>query len=94
MEEQATHLEKIKAQVRDCASEVNRLAAKASRASGETRAVYEEEVGDLQRQCDILTHKLEDVQWSEEAWDDVKHGVEAATKSLKSAVEKAKSRFE
>jgi len=94
MEKRVTPVEKAKAKVRACDAEVDRLAARASRASGETRVVVEEQVDDLRGQCEALTHKLEDIQWSEEAWEEVKQGVEGALNRLKNGIERAKSRIE
>ncbi len=93
MEEKVTYVEKVKVQVQECNSEVDRLAKRSSRASGEAKKVQEEEVADLRNKCDALTHRLEDAQWSEEAWDDVKRGIQSGLASLKSGIEKAKSRF-
>ena len=91
--EREAYIDKVRSEARECSEEVKRLEEQATRASAKARISYEEQVADLQRRCGVLTHKLEDLQWGDEAWEDAKRGVQDALDSLKEGIEKARSRF-
>lgn len=87
--------EKREAQVQEMAARMDLWEAEAKKAKADARIRYAEELGKLRGKLETARLKLSLLQdTGEVAWDDVKSGVESAMKDLRSAVERASSRFE
>jgi hypothetical protein len=75
-------------------ADLDRLTAKADLIKVQARAEYQKQVQDLRLKCDDAGKKLEEVKRArEDAWEDLKDGLERAWKALGEAFESAKSRF-
>lgn len=88
------YVEKLKTQLGEWSADIEKLKARASRVSAEAKAEYEEQVAGLREQRDVLAAKVTDLQEaSDEAWSDIKQGVQAAWDRAKESFQKAMSRF-
>lgn len=84
----------IKAQIDKWSIEIERLEKKIEKAKPDIKVEQEEQLSLLRNKYYDAKQKLLDVQnSSEEAWDDIKEGIEDSWKSIQSAFSKALSRF-
>ena len=75
--------------------ERNKLEAKAQHAKVEVKKKFEEQLKTLQENREKMSQKLEQIDnASEEAWKDLKKGVDNAWKSLNESIKKARSHFD
>lgn len=93
MEEKTDFVERIRAQAEACSAEVERLAQRADEVSEDSRKYYDDQIADLRKKCSALSERLADIEWGREAWDDARQGVQNALDTLKSSIEKVRSRF-
>lgn len=85
---------KLKAQLTEWEADINRLRAKADAAQAEAKVKYLEEIEELRAQkkkAEARLDELEDA--SEDAWEDLKGGIDTAWKNLGNAVSNAVDRF-
>jgi predicted nucleic acid-binding Zn-ribbon protein len=88
------YVRKMHAKLDEWNSDLDRLMAKADLVKVQARAEYQKQIQDLRLKCDDAGKKLEEVKRArEDAWEDLKDGLERASKALGEAFESAKSRF-
>jgi chromosome segregation ATPase len=88
------YVERLKTQLGGWSADIEKLKARAGRISADARAEYEEQLAALREQRDALAAKVTELQEaSDDAWDDVKKGVQAAWDAAKENFQKAMSRF-
>ncbi|MDI5983371.1 coiled coil domain-containing protein [Halomonas sp. M4R5S39] len=86
--------QKLQAKLDEWQAEVDRLRARAKGAEADARIEYQEEIDRLEAQRNEARQKLAELQRaSDDAWEDVKAGVERAWDSLNEAIKSARSRF-
>lgn len=94
MNEKALYQQKQKAQLDEWKAEIDKLRAKASKASAETQLELNKQIKMLDGKLDEGKAKLAELaDASGEAWDALKDGVDNAWKSLKSGVRDASARL-
>lgn len=87
--------EKREAQLKELAARLDLLEAKADKAKADARIRYGEEIEKLREKLDTARVKLSLLQDAgEQAWEDVKEGLDAAMRDLRQAYSRATSRFE
>jgi uncharacterized protein YicC (UPF0701 family) len=75
--------------------ERNKLEAKTQQAKAEVKKKFEEKLEILHERREQMGQKLDQIDnASEEAWYDIKEGVESAWQSLNEAIKKARSHFD
>lgn len=75
--------------------ERGKLEAKTQHAKVEVKKKFEEQLKTLQNQREKMSQKLDQIDTaSEDAWKDIKEGVDSAWKSLNEAIKKARSHFD
>ena len=75
--------------------ERNKLEAKTQQAKIEVKEKFDEKLKTLQERRQQMRQKLEQIDnASEEAWRDIKEGVDSAWQSLNEAIKKARSHFD
>ncbi|MAL77741.1 MAG: coiled coil domain-containing protein [Sneathiella sp.] len=85
---------KLRAQLDQWEAEINRLRAKADVAQAEARVKYHEEIEELRVQKREAEARLDELNNAgDDAWEDMKAGMESAWKNLGDAVNKAAARF-
>ena len=99
METKDSYLKKMKEKFDDLNYkwniERNKLEAKTQQAKIEVKEKFDEKLKTLQEQRQQMRQKLEQIDnASEEAWRDIKEGVDSAWQSLNEAIKKARSHFD
>jgi len=99
METKDSYLKKMKAELDDLNYkwniERNKIEAKAQHAKVEVKKKYEEKLKTLQKKREKMSQKLDQIDVaSEDAWRDIKEGVDNAWQSLNEAIKKARSHFD
>lgn len=89
-----TYRQKLQAQLDQWSAEIDKIKAKADKADADVKLEYYEEIEDLRVKQQAATDKLADlVDASDDAWEDLKAGVEIAWTSLGDAIDRAATRF-
>ena len=99
METKDSYLKKMKEKFDDLNYkwniERNKLEAKTQQAKIEVKEKFDEKLKTLQERRQQMRQKLEQIDnASEEAWRDIKKGVDSAWQSLNEAIKKARSHFD
>ncbi len=93
-EKRDAYLAKLKTRLDEWNADINKLEAKASQLNEESKAQYRIQIENLRTKRTELEQKISDLRKaSEEAWTDVKGGVEGARKALDEAIQSARTRF-
>ena len=88
------YVNKIKAKLDEWNAEIDKLEAKSRKKEAETRVAYQERIDDLKEKRRSAGKELEKLQSAgKDAWEDLKKGVEGASKALSDALQSAKSKF-
>lgn len=85
---------KLRSHLNEWDAEIDRLQARADAARADVRVKYHEEVNklrDQKKKVEARLDELEDAQ--EDAWEDMKGGIDAAWNNLGNAVNNAVERF-
>jgi hypothetical protein len=94
MSDRDAYVQKLKAQIDIWNAELDKLQAEMNKASADARIRYEEHMVQLRRERDEAMAKMVEMQQaSDDAWDDLREGVENAFDAMKSSLEQAWSRF-
>ena len=99
METKSSYLKKMKEKFDDLNYkwniERNKLEAKTQQAKVEVKEKFEEKLKTLQDRREQMRQKLDQIDNAgEEAWRDIKKGVDSAWQSLNEAIKKARSHFD
>lgn len=99
METKDSYLQKMKEKFDDLNYkwniERNKLEAKTQQAKAEVKEKFEEKLKTLQDRREQMRQKLDQIDNAgEEAWRDIKEGVDSAWQSLNEAIKKARSHFD
>ncbi len=94
MSKKQAYEEKFKAQLDELNAKIDVLKAKAKQAEGSVKADYHETIEDLQNKRSEAKNKLQELSAaSDDAWEDLKQGVESSASTFADAVKSAVSRF-
>jgi predicted chitinase len=86
---------KLKAQLDEWNTDIDKLAAKAAQAEAKAKIEYQNQLDDLRAKRDDVRDKLLAMQQAGEgAWEDLKEGLENSWEILKMSFNKAKTEFE
>lgn len=88
------YLQKIEAQLKEWKSEIDKIKAKADKADADAKLEYYEQIEELRTKQQAAQEKFTELKDAgEDAWEDLKAGVELAGVSLAEALKSAGSRF-
>lgn len=88
------YIDKTAKQLKEWSSKIDELESRVAKTSAEVKAGYEALVKDTKKKRDALSHKLHELgETSEDAWDALKTGVEAASKELNHAIDAVRDKF-
>jgi hypothetical protein len=88
--EEKTSEARFESQLRDIGSKLDQFAEKASKASGEMKVKYDEQMVELKKGMDQAGTKLKEFQTTGgAAWGELRVGLETAFKALKESVQNA-----
>ncbi len=94
MDKKKEYLDKVEAQFKEWKTMIDRLEARTSMVSSETKADLLKEIEELRRKKLVVKEKWSDMQKTGgEVLDTLKEGVEKAAAELKQALDKVISRF-
>lgn len=94
MNKKEAYERKLQAQLDEWNAEIKKLKAKAAKAEADAQLESERYIEELERQQSKAQEKLRELQKSgENAWDDLKAGVDSACRSLDESIRSASSRF-
>ncbi len=94
MTDKSAYLQNLEAQLDAWDAEVQKLQAKAKDAQADARLNYAEQLNLLQARRREVAERMEELRNAgEDAWEDVRVGVDAAWSSLNNALDKAQQRF-
>ena len=94
MDKKEEYRQRLEAQLKEWKAKIDRLEARTSMVSSETKADLLREIEQLRRKKVVVQEKWDEIhKTSGEAWDALKEGVEKAVAELKQALDKAVSRF-
>lgn len=86
--------EKVQAQLDQWKAEIEKYKAKAEAAKADTKIEYEKRVAELKEKHQQVSDRLSKLRASsDDAWEDIKIGLEVARESLSQAFDSAYSRF-
>lgn len=85
---------KLQAQLDEWNAEIDKLKAKADKAEADAQLEYYKKIEELRYMQDSANRKLEKLrEASDDAWEDLKAGIDSACNSLGNALKSAVSRF-
>ena len=88
------YVEKLKGNITKWNTEIDELQAKADQAKADAKAEFHKHVVDLKAKRLALEEKIKELNNAkDEAWEDVKSGVDVSRQILGQAIQDAKSRF-
>jgi uncharacterized coiled-coil DUF342 family protein len=88
------YVQKMKAKLDEWNAELDKLSAKADAAEADAKLQYNEQIEGLRKQRDAARQKLEELASArDDAWDDVRQGVESAWEQMRDAFSAALGRF-
>ena len=94
MKDKELYQRKMQAQLDEWKADVDKLKAKASRASADTQLKMNEQIKVLDSKIAEAKAKLSELSRAgEDAWESIREGMESAWDSLKSAVSDAAKKF-
>ncbi|GJL79191.1 MAG: hypothetical protein NPINA01_21800 [Nitrospinaceae bacterium] len=94
MSTKEAYLQKFRAQLDEWDAEIQKLKARAQKASAELKIDYKEDLEEMRAKQEVARKKLDELTHSgDEAWEDLKDGMEKAWNDLGAAVKSAISRF-
>ncbi len=94
-DQKSGHLEKLKNQLHEWNEALNRLEAETKKATADERFRYEKMIKALREKEAAVKETLGRIlDVREDAWDEIKHGMESAWSSLKGSLKAAKTEFE
>jgi predicted nucleic acid-binding Zn-ribbon protein len=94
METKDAYVKKLKAQIDEWSTELDKLEAKAKKTSADAKLEYESQIKALRQRYDSAKARITEIQQaSEGSWEDLKQGVESAWGAFKQGLDKAKARF-
>lgn len=86
--------QKLQAKLDEWQADLDKLKAKAKGAEADARIEYQEEIDRLESQRNEARQKLAELrEASDDAWEDLKDGVERAWDSVSESFKSARSRF-
>ncbi len=86
--------QKLEAQLDKWKADIDKLKAKADKAEAETQIEYNKQIEDMRIKQKVAQEKLTELKEAgEDAWEDLKAGLDSALNNLGDAVKSATTRF-
>jgi murein L,D-transpeptidase YcbB/YkuD len=94
LEKKKAYQEKIEAQLKDWGPKIDALKVKADKTKADAQAIYKQQIENLWMKQEAARQKLQKIKDSgEEAWGELKVGLDKALEDLKEAFDRSKSKF-
>jgi len=86
--------EKLEAQLKEWNAEIDKLKAKAAKAKADAQITYHEKIAKIKEKKEVVQKKMTELgNAGEDAWEDLRAGVEKAWKNFEDAVKSAMNQF-
>ncbi|GAB4357675.1 MAG: hypothetical protein Kow0060_11150 [Methylohalobius crimeensis] len=94
MNERDAYVQKMKAKLDEWNAELDKLSAQAEAAEADAKLEYQDQIDELEKLRNQARQKLGEVESaSDDAWEDVRQGAEAALNEMNNAISNALKRF-
>jgi len=94
MKNRDLYLEKVQAQLDEWDADIEKLKARANKASADAKLEYKSRIESLKHKREKAGDKLDELRSaSDDAWEDLKIGLESAKNALGSSLKSAASHF-
>ncbi|MDZ7807479.1 MAG: hypothetical protein U5K71_10230 [Gracilimonas sp.] len=94
MSKREEYIDKLTAKLKEWDIKLEKLESKAKKSKVEVEADVKKQIGDLRIKKTEASNRLESLkEASDDAWKDLREGIEASLHALSAAFDKAKSRF-
>ncbi|OOV88367.1 coiled coil domain-containing protein [Oceanospirillum linum] len=94
MSKKEAYQQKVEAQLDEWKADIDKLKSKADQANASAQVEYYEQIEQLKTKQEAVSSKFEELRnSSDDAWSDVKSGLELAKESLSEAMDSASKRF-
>jgi len=94
MEDKKTYIDKLTVQLKKLDAELDKLKIKADKAKIDVKAEYQKQIEELRNKKTTIASKMETIKGSsDEAWSELRTGLEKSWTELKSALDNAISKF-
>ena len=94
MSKRTKYINSVEKKLREWDKEIEKLETRGEQAEAEVKAGYQEQLRELREQRADAEQKLKELQQAgDEAWDELKNGLEKSFDSLSSAVKAALKKF-
>ncbi|WP_323846549.1 hypothetical protein [Microbulbifer magnicolonia] len=94
MSDRSAYEKKLQAKLDQRKADIDKLRARAREADANARIALNSQADELERRHSELKHQLHQVaEASDDAWDSVKEGAEAAWRKMESAFDKARQKL-
>jgi uncharacterized coiled-coil DUF342 family protein len=88
------YVKKLQSKLDEWSAEIDKLKARADSADADVQLKYYKKIEELRTMQDVTNKKLDELkEASDDAWEDLKAGVESARDSLSSSIKSAASHF-
>lgn len=95
MSEKDAYVQKLHAKIDEWSANIDKLAAQANQVEADSRIEYHKQIETLKRKQDEIKNKLNEMRGSgDEAWNDLKSGIDLAWEAMNEAIKSARSRFD
>ena len=95
MNSKEAYAQKLRAQIDIWEAEMSKLEARASKLEGDARIALQQQVKDLRANMEKVSNQMDELRRaSDDAWQDIKGGIDGAWRNLENAVRSAVSRYD
>lgn len=94
MNSKEAYIQKLHAKIDEWNADIDRLKAKADQVEADSKIEYQKQVEALKNNRDDIEKKISEISRSgENAWEDLKAGIDLAREAMSEAIKSATSRF-
>lgn len=94
MENKEAYIQKLHAKIDEWNADIDKLKAKADQVEADSKIEYQKQMQALKSKRDEIEKKVSEISRSgENAWEDLKAGVDLAWEAMSEAIKSATSRF-
>ena len=94
MNKKEAYEQKLEAQLDEWNAEIDKLRAKANKATAEARIEYDDQIKSLNAQRDTVRQRLDELKRSGAgAWEELRDGLESAGKAMNDSLKSAYDKF-
>ncbi len=94
MKEKDEYVQKLKAKIDEWNADIDKLSAKASQLQLDSKEEYQKQIEDIKTKRKTLEEKLDNISAAgDDAWKDIKSGLDLAWQAMNDAVKSAAERF-